>query len=129
MVFDINFNHAMVSDMNNFEPTIDLETEPFLTYEDPDWLALYDFEQEVIESNCKLPYDDREAGVDRDELWPLGWDLAGEEPNEIVECDEDVLTAREEDDEFRDSIERQFMHYLRVRAEINSYYRPRGAEI
>ncbi|MEJ7847155.1 MAG: hypothetical protein WKF92_03585 [Pyrinomonadaceae bacterium] len=102
--------------MENFEPIINLDTAECLTFEAPEWLEVDAFEHEAIEKNCPI-YDTREPGIDREELWPLGWDRVGDEPAEIVESNEGAQTEREEEDEFWYSIDQQYKRYLRIRAE------------
>ena len=86
--------------MENFEPIINLETAEVIIFEDPNWLAIYDFEPVAMETDFTPIYDTREPGVDREEFWPSGWDVVGNEPEEIVESDEEAQSAREEDDDF-----------------------------
>ena len=107
--------------MENFEPIIHFETAEPITFEDPDWIAIYDFEQEAMETKRVPIYDTREPGVDREELWPSGWDCVSNEPPEVFESVEGGLSEREEDDdEFLDSIDRQYSRYVRIRAEANN---------
>ncbi len=108
--------------MENFEPIIDLDTAEFLTFEAPEWGEVDAFEQEAneaIEANGIPFYDTREPGIDREEMWPPGWDRVGDEPAEIVESNEGAQTEREEEDEFWYSIDQQYKRYLRIRAEEN----------
>ncbi|MEJ7849365.1 MAG: hypothetical protein WKF92_14890 [Pyrinomonadaceae bacterium] len=105
--------------MENFEPIIDLDTAEFITFEAPEWLELDRFEQEAIETNSIPFYDTREPEIDREEMWPSGWDRVGNEPDEIIESNEGAQTAREEEDAFWYSIDQHHNNCLRIRAEEN----------